>query len=87
MNSVNRQDWRDEFSCYIGAQQVQFTYQIVMSVREFSDAEDLVEQCDSILQECKFPLSILDRFSSLRTDLSDITDPNEVQATRDRLRM
>jgi len=87
MNSVNQRDWRDEFSCYMGPQQAQFTYQILVSVREFSDAEDLAEQCDSILQEYKFPSSILDRFSSLRTDLSDITDPNEVQATLDRIRI
>lgn len=80
MTAVNRNDWREEYHCYAGTQQAQFTYHIMISVREFSDAKDLSDKCDLVFRHFSFPTEVLDRFTSLRTDLSDITDQNQIAA-------
>lgn len=80
MTAVNRNDWREEYRCYTGTQQSQFTYHIMISVREFSDAKDLFDKCDLVFREFNFPTVVLERFASLRTDLSDITDDHEKEA-------
>lgn len=80
MQSVNKQDWRQEYDCYTGMQQAKFTYQVMLSTRELSDSQDLSISLRQILQRFRFPLSLLDEFPSQRLDLSD---PNEKQAAID----
>jgi hypothetical protein len=87
MKAVNRQNWRDEYRCYSGTQQAQFTYNIFRSINEFSDTKDMSDQCDLILRQFNFPSQILGRFASLRTDLSGITNPQEMNAILERLRL
>jgi hypothetical protein len=87
MRAVNRQNWREEYRCYTGSQQAHFTYNITISVREFSDTKDLSDRCHLILRKFNFPSQILNRFASVRTDLSDVTDPREQEAILERLRI
>lgn len=79
IQAVNNQRWRDEYECYTGRQQARFTYHIMVSTRELSDSPNLFAKKEGVLQRFQFPKAILDRFPSLRSDLSNLSNPQLIQ--------
>lgn len=79
VDAVNKQDWREEYECYSGAQQAAFTYHLMLSTRELGDAPDLAIKLGPILARHRFPGHVLDEFPSHRLDLSALTDPKEIE--------
>jgi hypothetical protein len=80
VDAVNKQDWREEYECYAGAQQAAFTYHLMLSTRELGDDPDLAIKLGPILARHRFPHDVLDEFPSHRLDLSALTDPKEIEA-------
>jgi len=80
IQAVNKQRWGDEYECYTGGQQARFTYRILVSTRELNDTPDLFAKKEGVLQRFQIPNSILERFPSLRSDLSNVSDPQQIQS-------
>lgn len=80
IDAVNKQDWREEYECYAGAQQAAFTYHLMLSTRELGEDRDLAIQLEPILSRHRFPHAVLEEFPSHRLDLSALTDPKEIEA-------
>jgi hypothetical protein len=80
VRAVKKHNWREEYACYAGAQQAKFTLQVMISTRELNDSHDLAIELERILQKFSFPSNMLDDFPSLRVDLSNLSDPCEIQS-------
>jgi len=78
VHAVNARRWRDEYECYTGAQQARFTYHVMVSIHELSDSQDLSVKLAHILQKFQFPLDLLDRFPSQRSEYIYTGDPMEI---------
>jgi hypothetical protein len=78
MQSVNEQNWRREYECYTGSQQAAFTHKIVVCSRELLGAEDFASDLNQILRRFNVPNDLLDKYPSLRLDLSNMTNRDEI---------
>jgi hypothetical protein len=79
VNSVNKQNWANEFECYTGFQQAKFTYHIVISVHDLRRDETLAKEANQIFLKYGFPTSELERFRGTRLDLGHLTDSEEIR--------
>ena len=80
VQSVNKRNWREEYNCYTGTQQANFTYKVMVSTRELSDSQDLTIELSRTLQSYSFASKLLDEFPSTRMDLSNLHDPKSKQS-------
>ncbi len=82
-NAVKHRRWRDEYECYTGTQQAQFTYHLMVSTREISDSKDLAPKVARLFQDFQIPSGLLNRFPSMRVDLGANLDDQQIQAVLD----
>jgi hypothetical protein len=79
--AVKDRVWCDEFACYSPRLKAKFTYHIVMATRELADSEALKARAENAIRQNRLPTDLLDRFPSLKMDLSHLKSESVIQAT------